>query len=353
MSLKRSNRHRLGLALIPLGSAALIFGSVWLYMLSAPDNIGKARTVTISLRKPQRMSSLGELLQEKGLIRNRYAFLVYTRLRDAQGAIRSGRIYTMNTGMSLPRIVDTFLKGGLPIHVGVKITIPEGFNLYQIGERLQVNGVISLPLFLKAAHDPSIIRGLRCDFTLPKNSLEGYLFPDTYYFRHNTPVQELLQTMITNFEARFARPYQQDIAHSGHSMNTIVTEASLIEREAEVPQDRAKIAGVIENRLKKHIRLEIDATVLYAIGHHKSRVLYKDLKTPSPYNTYLHKGLPPGPIACPGLPSLEAALHPERHDYLYYVAGPGGAHIFSRTLSEHKAVINRLRNAQKKEAASK
>jgi len=185
--------------------------------------------------------------------------------------------------------------------------------------------------------------GLTMPFDPPKSGLEGYLYPDTYAFRPNTRPRDMVQAMIDVFTSRFYEPNRVRIEQSGHSLHEIVTIASLVEREAKVERDRARIAGVIENRLKAGMRLQIDATVLYALGHHKSRVMYKDMAVESPYNTYRHKGLPPGPIASPGMPSLRAALAPEKNPYLFYVAGPGGAHIFSRTEREHYANVARMR----------
>jgi UPF0755 protein len=150
--------------------------------------------------------------------------------------------------------------------------------------------------------------------------------------------------MLDRFTAAFFDKHRADIERSSHTLHEIVTIASLIEREAEVEQDRARIAGVIENRLKRNMKLDIDATVLFALGRHKERVLYRDLQVASPYNTYRHKGLPPGPIAAPGLPSLVAALHPESHDFLFYVAAPDGSHVFTRTEAEHNAAVARMRS---------
>jgi UPF0755 protein len=154
---------------------------------------------------------------------------------------------------------------------------------------------------------------------------------------------QVIDTMLSNFSTRFARPYRVEVGRSGRDLHAIVTIASLIEREAKVPQDRARIAGVLDNRLRRGMRLEVDATLDYAYGYHKTRVLYKDLEVASPYNTYRHKGLPPGPIANPGLAALQAALHPERNAFLYYVARPDGAHIFSRTPDEHAAAKRQAR----------
>jgi UPF0755 protein len=149
--------------------------------------------------------------------------------------------------------------------------------------------------------------------------------------------------MLDEFTRRFYEPHKEEIARSQHSLHEMVTIASLIERETHVSEERARIAGVIENRLRRGMRLQIDATVLYALEKHKSRVLFRDLQVDSPYNTYRHAGLPPGPIASPGLPCLLAALHPEQHDYLFYVVGPEGSHVFSRTEAEHRRAVMRMK----------
>jgi UPF0755 protein len=154
--------------------------------------------------------------------------------------------------------------------------------------------------------------------------------------------------MLSLFDRLVARGKASEIKRSKRSLAQIVTVASLIEREAETDEDRPRIAGVIYNRLARNQRLEIDATVQYARKQHKSRLLFRDLDVDSPYNTYRHSGLPPGAIACPGLPSIEAALAPEKSTYLYYVAGPDGkSHLFARTFAEHTANIARVRRLRR------
>jgi len=222
------------------------------------------------------------------------------------------------------------------------VTIPEGFTSARIADRLQRQGVVAdKAAFLDVVRNPS--GRVQAPFPLARSGLEGYLFPSSYDFEPKTAPDRVAQVMVDEFVRQFAEPYADEIAKSPHSLHELVTIASMIEREAAVDRDRPLIAGVIENRLKKGMRLQIDATVIYALGHHVSRVLYKHLRTPSPYNTYLHAGLPPGPIANPGLPSLLAALRPARHDFLFYVAGPDGAHIFTRTIREHNKAVARMR----------
>ncbi len=302
--------------------------------------------VRVAIPKSASAHRVAQILQESGIVRSAWGFDLYVRMHPAGRAIKAGR-HTLNDDMSFDQILQALTHAEGQAEEGVAVTIPEGFTLAQVAARLQTKGVATEDAFKAAARgdNPEVTDGL--DFAPPPGALEGYLFPDTYRFKPQTPVAEVARAMVVNFGTRFERPYQREIADRGRSLNEIVTIASLIEREARIPEDRARIAGVIENRLKHKMRLEIDATVLYALGHHKQRVLYRDLDVRSPYNTYRHRGLPPGPIANPGLESLLAALHPEPNDYLYYVARPNGAHLFARTVAEHEANKRQARRERK------
>jgi len=283
---------------------------------------------------------VAEKLQEAGVIRNAHVFLWLARLTGDAGRFQSGD-YRLSPSMTSREIIAHLRRGGLDGN-DKTVTIPEGWTLKQIAAALSEKGVVkdgaAFLAFVMRRDSP-----LSAPFPLPEAGLEGYLFPDTYRFEANTRPEKVAQAMLDRFTTAFFDQHRAEVERSGHSLHEIVTIASLIEREAEVERDRPRIAGVIENRLAKNMKLDIDATVLYALGHHKSRVYYKDLAVDSPYNTYRHKGLPPGPIASPGLPSLMAALSPEKHDYLFYVASPDGSHIFTRTEAEHNAVVARLR----------
>jgi UPF0755 protein len=293
------------------------------------------------------VARIGDILEREGIIRSALAFHFYVRWHGAGRRLKPGH-YTLSGDMSLAQILLQLKAGpGKSGDDRIRVTVPEGYTLKQIASTLREKDVTDDKAFLKLAADPGAFSAFDLGFTLPKESLEGYLFPDTYEFLPHTPAAQVVEEMLMNFGRRFARPKQQEIVASGRGLNDVVTLASLIEREAKVPEDRPRIAGVLDNRLKHDMRLEVDATVLYALGHHKGHVLYKDLRVDSPYNTYRNKGLPPGPIANPGLPSLEAALHPEKNDYLYYLAQPGGAHLFSRTRAEHEAAIRKVRSERK------
>ncbi len=299
--------------------------------------------VTVSVERGRSVGGIGEALVQSGVIRSALAFQFYVRWHGAGSRLRAGR-YSLSGSMSLARILHLLEQG--PGHGGgerLRVTVPEGFTLAQIADALEAKGVCDANAFREFVSKPGAWTGWDVGFTLPQGTLEGYLYPDTYDLLPHTPPEEIAKEMLLNFSRRFARPKEQETAASGHSLHEIVTLASLIEREARIPTDRPRIAGVLENRLKKGMKLEIDATVLYALGHHKDRVYYKDLEVDSPYNTYRNAGLPPGPIASPGMASLDAALHPEASDYLYYVAQSSGEHRFSRTLAEHNAAVRRVR----------
>jgi len=309
----------------------------WVRYQLQPVGPGPSQLIRIS--RGTEAEALAKRLRRANLIRHALVFYWYARWRGDAGRIRAGR-YRLSPTMTPAEILDKLVFGKQDLE-GL-VTIPEGFTSARIADRLQRQGVVAdKAAFLDVVRNPS--GRVQAPFPLARSGLEGYLFPSSYDFEPKTAPDRVAQVMVDEFVRQFAEPYADEIAKSPHSLHELVTIASMIEREAAVDRDRPLIAGVIENRLKKGMRLQIDATVIYALGHHVSRVLYKHLRTPSPYNTYLHAGLPPGPIANPGLPSLLAALRPARHDFLFYVAGPDGAHIFTRTIREHNKAVARMR----------
>jgi UPF0755 protein len=335
--LKRLRMRCCGCLMVPL---VLLVGGVWW----AGSQLGPAgsskKRVAVVIEPGTGSARVAEILQEKGLIHSAFVFLWYARLHGDAAHLKAGE-YSLSPSMTAEQVIARLKRAGSDAE-DKRVTIPEGFTLSQIADTLAAKGIVpNKEDFLKVVKSGS--SGLKAPFELPSSGLEGYLYPDTYRLAVNSPPSKVAQLMLDTFATSFYDKHKDAINQSGHSLHEIVTIASLIEREAEVPQDRARIAGVIENRLKRHMKLDIDATVLYALGHHKNRVMYKDLQVKSPYNTYRHIGLPPGPIASPGLPSLEAALAPERHDFLFYVATPDGSHVFARTEAEHNKNVARLR----------
>jgi UPF0755 protein len=219
-----------------------------------------------------------------------------------------------------------------------RLTIPEGYDLTEIAAAVGRLPGLSAARFLQAVRSGAV----RSQFEpAGSNNLEGLIFPDTYFVDQGENEQAVLQTMVNRFDqVATAANLANSQATNGLSPYQTVVLASLIEREAKVPQDRAKIARVVLNRLSANMRLQIDATVEYAEGVHKTRLLDSDLQTPSPYNTYLHAGLPPAPIASPGQASLQAALAPAPGTWLYYVLiSPDGRHGFATTQAEFNQLL--------------
>jgi UPF0755 protein len=314
---------------------AVVAGSVASHLLSPVDPQAPATIVVI--RPGASTNEIGVLLQQAGVVRSASHFTIAARFRRTAYALREGE-YRLSPAMPLLRVVDILARGEVVLH---PLTIPEGYTTDQIVQTLVRGGLGGGPR-LRA-----LTRGgagqFEYDFLrgVPGGSLEGYLYPDTYYIPRFLDERKVLDLFLGHF-AETVVPLWRD-AGTGRSLHEILTVASMVEREAKIPGDQPLIAGVIYNRLVRGWRLEVDATVLYALGEHKSVVTYEDLKVSSSYNTYLHAGLPPGPIANPGIGAIRAALHPARTDYFYYVARPDGSHAFSRTLSEHLANVRRYR----------
>ncbi|HEU4747061.1 MAG TPA: endolytic transglycosylase MltG, partial [Gemmatimonadaceae bacterium] len=200
-------------------------------------------------------------------------------------------------------------------------------------------------LFVPPESIDSAVRdtALRRRLDIPTETLEGYLFPDTYAFPAGTTASQAVREMVRGFERRWQPEWDSLLPERKVNRHDMVTMASLVEKEARVPEERPVIAAVYYNRLRKGMLLQADPTVQFAMGRHVARVMYKDLATKSPYNTYLHAGLPPGPIASPGAASLAAAANPAKVDYLYFVARPDGRHVFTQTLAQHNNAIRRIR----------
>ncbi len=299
-----------------------------------------ARPIRLSLAAHSGVIGIGKALQQEGVVRNAYAFALTAKLDGKAASLKAGH-YRFGGELGLEQVIYRLTEGPNDLEADkTRVTIPEGYTVEQIDKLLAEKGVMDSGQFQKFVTDTSAISGLTVEFPLPSpcNSLEGYLFPDTYGFLpHSSPTQ-IVNEMLLNFSRRFYRPYQNEIDSAPGGLSALVIKASLIEREAQKEEDRPRIAGVLNNRLKKGMKLQIDATVLYH-REHKARIIDVDLKRDSPYNTYMHMGLPAGPIANPGISSLLAALHPENNEYLYYVARPTGYHIFTTTFAQHEAAV--------------
>jgi len=249
----------------------------------------------------------------------------------AGSGIRKGK-YRIAPGSSSLRILYALMRGDV---VTARVTVPEGFNLYQIAARLEASGVTGEGEFLYYAFNPSHARALGVDAP----SVEGYLFPDTYIMPEASDARDVIALMYRRTKTVLARLDSALLRESGLSAHALLTLASLIEKETAVGSERARVASVFRNRLNKNMKLDCDPTVRYATRKFTGRIGYRDLAYDSPFNTYLYRGLPPTPICSPGLASIEAALSPETTDYLYFVSRNDGSHYFSKTLKEHNRAV--------------
>lgn len=282
-------------------------------------------------------AEIGRRLENAGVISRARDFVIAVRLRSLTRSLQEGE-YRLSPAMGLLEIVDRIARGAVVLY---PVTIPEGYTAQQIVEELVRTGLGDREEFLRLIRAGA--KGFDLEFlgALPGTSLEGYLFPDTYQIPRHLDERAALRLFLNRF-GEIVLPRWRE-SRGARALHEIVTIASMVEREARAPAERPLIAGVIYNRLARGWKLEVDATVLYALGRHKPIVTFADLKVDSPYNTYLYPGLPPGPIANPGLAAIDAALNPVKTEYLYYVAKADGSHAFSRSLREHEAAVRRYR----------
>ncbi|WP_069649451.1 endolytic transglycosylase MltG [Caloranaerobacter ferrireducens] len=290
--------------------------------------------VTIKIPSGSTTAKIAEILEENSLIRNKYIFRIIVRMKKVDGKLKAGE-YSLNNKMDLYQIIDVLVKGN-PKET-ITFTIPEGYELSLIAEKLSKLNLVNKERFLELCNNVSLFKK-KFDFLneLPEGSnLEGYLFPDTYEVYKDAKEEEIIKKMLARFDQVYNDKIKDKAKKLNLTMNEVITLASIIEREAKLDSERPLISAVFHNRLKKGWLLQSCATVQYALGERKEKLTYDDLKIDSKYNTYLYKGLPPGPIASPGIKSIEAAVEPANVDYLFFVVNKDGSHTFSRSFNEH------------------
>lgn len=271
------------------------------------------------------------VLLENGVLENRWTFLLLGKITDADKMLKPG-YYNLSASMSPFQIFLDLIKGRT---IQYSITIPEGSTLKDIRRRFAGTGLIDEESW-RLVYDKDFLSSLKIDAP----SLEGYIFPDTYNFAKGTKPEIIFKIMVQRLREVFDESLMERSAELGMSENEVLTLASIIEKEAIYDSERPIISAVYHNRLKRNMKLQADPTVLYGVKKRWKRIRYRDLRRRTPYNTYVIKGLPPGPIASPGIKSIEASLYPSEVDYLFFVSKNNGRHYFSRTGDEHlKAVV--------------
>jgi UPF0755 protein len=302
---------------------------------------GKAAVVDV-----QRGSTTRDIawqFQRAGVVRSALAFEVWSRLHMKQ-KLEAGE-YRFDRPMTPPQVFQMVAGGQIWT---VALTVPEGWTMFDIADAVQREGLASRASFLRAARNPALIR----DFAPHAPTLEGFLFPATYEFPHRITAKAITLEMVRRFRQAWTNLTRNDPPPSNFTPEQIVTLASLVQEETAKPEERPIIAGVFLNRLRLAYPLECDPSVIYALklaGLYDGQLHASELNIQSPYNTYLHYGLPPGPIGNPGMASLQAVLHPAQTDYLYFVANGSGGHSFSRTLAGQTRNVARYRRFIAKE----
>jgi len=289
------------------------------------------RRVEVVIRPGQSVRTIADTLVAKQIIGSRPLFLFYTWYYNYGTRLRAGR-YHLSVGTGERRALK-LLSGEEP--AVAMVTIPEGYTMNEVAEALAERGVCRADSFLSACMDTGLLRqsGVRA------STAEGYLFPETYEFLNGSQPSDVVRRMVHHFFSVFAELRDSSPAPRPPLLapwQTVIL-ASIVEREAKVPEEFPRIAGVFMNRLRRRLPLQSCATVEYILPERKGRLSVEDTRLESAYNTYLHVGLPPGPICNPGRRALAAALNPERNDYLFFVARGDGTHAFSRTAAEHAA----------------
>ncbi len=329
--------------------ATLIIGAALvafiLYTSLKPVAKSDDDAVRVSIPHSSTTEDIGEILYDKGLIKNRTVFRLMTKVKGVGTDFGTGT-YDLARSMDMNEIIDKITSGE---QTGdLKFVVPEGSEITQMAEILKGLNMEKTDEFIALTKDPSKYVS---DYPFLKDvpegySLEGYLYPATYYLTEEDikNPDAIIRLMLDNFNTHFTDEIQKAGEKEGLNINEIVTLASLVEREAQVDSDRPLISAVFQNRLKDDMYLQSCASVQYIIGERKPVLSLSDIEIDSPYNTYQNGGLPPAPIASPGVKSLEAAVHPADVDYMFFIAKGDGTHVFSSTFEEHLEVQKKIQN---------
>ncbi len=307
----------------------VLFTAYGIYRPINPDSIEK---ITFQVISGESSFDIGSRLESEGVIRSSALFNLYAILSGKRTELQAGT-YSLGASMSIADVVAK-------IHLGrvdrVRVTVIEGWRSGEIADRLGDDGESFLRLIERWESDKPLL------FDKPEGAgLEGYLFPDTYYLPHGFEPEDLIRAMLTNLDRRLTAEMRRDIKERGKSIFEIMTMASLIEEEVRTLDDKKVVSGILWKRLEMDMPLQVDATIVFLTGRRSTFVTIEETRIESPYNTYLNRGLPPGPISNPGLRSIIAAIYPKPSDYLFYLSKPDGETVFSRNFDEHVAAKNR------------
>jgi UPF0755 protein len=311
---------------------------------------GTSREEKFTIKQGDGLTQISGGLKKKDLIKNQFLFILHIFLKGESHNLQAGE-YLLNSNQSSAEIADKIINGEV---IKEKLTIIEGWNLEDVAAYLEEKGISNRENFFELVGYPkkgyndeyeyleSSLFSEDFDFIKEKTSshLEGYLFPDTYEIDKNFNLEDIISRMLYNFESKVNSSLREEIKAQGKNLFEIITMASLLEKEVSDSEDKKIVSGILWKRLEEGMPLQVDATIIYLTGKKTTRVLLSETKIDSPYNTYKYRGLPPAPIANPGLDSILAAIYPEGSSFWFYLSTPQGKTIFSDTLEEHNVAKN-------------
>jgi UPF0755 protein len=323
-------------SLVALGFFFLCLFFIYWFSFSPPS--GPLITKSIMIKKGSSLKKISLMLKQEGIIRDANLFIRMATFLGKKKEVKAGE-YEFHTRMHPWEVLNVLAKGQVKPRL---VTIVEGFTLSQIAQLLDDLEIVEKKGFLEKTSSPALIISLGLPYSATRQAgppLEGYLFPNTYHLLREMTSEEIIQMMVQQFKKVFNHDWIRRASQLGMSLREAVTLASIIEKEASLPEEKPLVSAVFHNRLKKRIPLQSDPTVIYGIRNFNGNLTRADLQRPSPYNTYLNNGLPPTPICNPGKDSLFAALHPSPVTYLYFVSKNDGSHYFSSTMEEHNQAV--------------
>jgi len=354
---KRKKKKRKNRSFIRLGIVCII---VFLFVATIPYVMNKwpeflknpegmiykdleHKAIEVVIPEGASTQEIATILRDKGVIRHPLLFRVISKILGVEDKYKHG-LFLLGSSMTYEDIMSELQKGA-GRNGTVRFTIPEGYELRQIVQRLSEQHLIDADKFMEEVNNGQFNYKFLKDVPKSENRLEGYLFPDTYEVYKDATEREIITKMLDRFNEIFNEQYYQRAKELNMSIDEVVTLASIIEREAKLDEERPLVSAVFHNRLnsREYPFLQSCATVQYILKERKPVLSVADTKIESPYNTYLHPGLPIGPIASPGKASIHAALYPEDVDYLFFVANSDGSHIYSRTYEEHLEAMKRVK----------
>lgn len=348
MYYKRRNKLRTTYLLFILISGVITFSylSYKYYIYSPISKLNKQ--IIFRVEKGENRKTVINKMHNNKIINNELFANLYAKNKNIGKDLKQG-VYILNTAMTPSQILDKVLNGKIDKDPDiVYVTIPEGFTVKEIAERLNKEGLINdIDSFINecqnGAFNYEFLKSIPKD---RKSRLEGYLFPDTYEFKKGLSSHDIIDKMLSRFNDIYESVIIPQMKNHNYSVDDIIIMASIVEEEAKIDSERPIISKVFYNRLEKNMKLESCATVQYALGTHKSILYYKDLQVESPYNTYKYLGLPRGPICSPGKKSIEAALKPANVDYIYFVSKGDGSHYFTNNYNEFLKYKNMLKTTK-------